>query len=212
MTKKVFIFLEFTRTRFDCAKIVEFLAYSRSFPNLIAARFLHECNTSQGVIPLDKVMPAKSPMIGTLYYQMDKNPRGKCIIINNLIKFVDGTNIIDDEATENLWKESERFKNVFEQLYFKVELINNINTADMKNKLTETSKDTTLSKDDAFIFMIITHGEKENILGYDACRGSNGTDLMPIKDIVDLFSESNCLSLRNKPKLFFFICCRISMK
>jgi hypothetical protein len=212
MTKKVFIFLEFTRSRFTCARIVEFLVKSQSIRNLQAAQFLSECNTSQGVIPFNNVMTTKSPMIGTLFYQMTKKPRGKCLIINNLIKFIDGTNIIDETAAENLWRESERFKNVFEQLYFEVELINNINTTDMKNKLINTSQDKTLSENDAFIFIIITHGEKENILGYDACQGLNGTDFMRIKDIVDLFSENKCPNLRAKPKLFFFICCRISMK
>jgi hypothetical protein len=178
----------------------------------MAARYLHECNISEGVIGFDNVRKTDSPMVGTNYYQMDKKPRGKCIIVNNLIKFKDGTNIIDETATENLWKESERFKNVFEQLYFDVELINNIKTADMSDKLINISRDRKLSDSDAFIFMIITHGEKEKILGYEACQGLNGTDFMTIKDIVDLFSENKCPNLRAKPKLFFFICCRISMK
>jgi hypothetical protein len=33
----------------------------------------------------------------------------------------------------------------------------------MKNKLIDTSQDRTLSGNDAFIFMIITYGEKDNI-------------------------------------------------
>jgi hypothetical protein len=35
-------------------------------------------------------------------------------------------------------------------------------------------------------------------------------DFMNISEIVDIFSEINCPNLRNKPKLFFFNCCRIS--
>jgi hypothetical protein len=151
-------------------------------------------------------------MIGTIVYQMTKKPRGKCLIVNNLIKFIDGTNIIDETAVGSLWRESERFKYVFEQLYFEVELINNNNTKDMKKKLIDTSQDQTLLKNDAFIFMIITHGEKDSISGYDACQGLNGLDIMRVRDIVDLFSDEKCPNLKNKPKLFFFICCRTSMK
>jgi hypothetical protein len=212
MVKKAFIFLEFTLYRFTCNMIIEFLVKSQSRQNLEAAKLLHECNTSPGVVQLDYVIPTKSPMIGTIVYQMTKKPRGKCLIVNNLIKFIDGTDNIDETAVGSLWRESERFKYVFEQLYFEVELIFNINTRDMKNKLIGTSQDPTLSKSDAFIFMIITHGEKENILGYDACQGSDGNDFMRVKDVVDLFSEDKCPNLRAKPKLFFFTCCRISIK
>ena len=51
--------------------------------------------------------------------------------------------------------------------------------------------------------MIITHGQNECIKGYDACIDKDQNDLMPISEVISIFSERNCCFLKNKPKIFF---------
>jgi hypothetical protein len=63
--------------------------------------------------------------------------------------------------------------------------------------------------------MIISHGEDEKVLGYNACRELEDdlfdeNDVMKISNIVDIFAEKKCVALRQTPKMFFFNCCRTS--
>jgi hypothetical protein len=71
-----------------------------------------------------------------------------------------------------------------------------------------------LVKHEAFIVMIISHGEDEQVLGINVCRELNNkkrnvNDLIKISEI-DVFSDNNCKYLRQAPKLFFFNFCRVS--
>ncbi len=160
-----------------------------------AANQLKEYNTSPGFMPETdevelKVIPATVLRSGgSKHFQMDQNPKGKCLIINN----------IDEE----LKKESLRFKNIFEQIRFDVELCSYMTAKEMEDKLKNLSKDERLKNDNALVVMIITHGQDESVIGFDG-------NVLKISAIVDLFSEKNCISMNRKPKLFFFNCCRIS--
>jgi hypothetical protein len=183
------------------------LKESGSEKNIEAANYLEKCNTSSGTTRFDDVVLAKSEKKGSLVYEMLKNPRGICIIVNNFVKIVktiEGTEIIDETAPHTIPYESIRFKKVFEQLHFDVRLKYNLNITQIRELLISSKKEENLAKSNAFVFMIVTHGENEQILGFD------GTDCMNISKIVDMFSETNCPNLQNKPKLFFFNCCRIS--
>jgi hypothetical protein len=186
------------------------LKESGSEKNIEAANYLEKCNTSSGTTCFDDVVLAKSEKKGSLHYEMLKNPRGICIIVNNFVKTIEGTEIIDETAPRTIPYESIRFKKVFEQLYFNVKLVYNFNTTQIRELLILLKDDIILSKSDAFVFMIVTHGEDEKILGFNKCEGNDDTNSMNISEIVDIFSETNCPNLRNKPKLFFFNCCRIS--
>jgi hypothetical protein len=192
MAKKSFIFLEFTRERSTCDEMVKILENSGQIK---AANQLKEYNTSPGFMPLTheielKVIPATVLRSGgSKHFQMDQNPKGKCLIINNM--------------EGELIKESLRFKNIFEQIRFDVELCSYMTAEEMENKLKDLSKDERLKNDNALVVMIITHGQDECVIGFD------GNELR-IATIVDLFSEKNCSSMNRKPKLFFFNCCRNS--
>jgi hypothetical protein len=68
------------------------------------------------------------------------------------------------------------------------------------------------SSDEAVIFMIISHGRDEKVLGYDYYKNKDKGDFIGIQEIVGIFSEKNCKTLsRVTPKLFFINCCRISI-
>ncbi len=152
------------------------------------------------------------------YFKMDKEKRGKCIIINNLA---------DHKITD-----ADLFGNIFEQLHFTVEKWENKTAKELKKNLEILSKNKDLLADDALVIMLISHGCDENILGINNCRKVDKEewesfkankdkkalkkdveldkdDIIPISEIVDIFSEEKCKYLEKKPKIFFFNCCRI---
>jgi hypothetical protein len=90
------------------------------------------------------------------------------------------------------------------------------------------SKDKSLSKHDALVVTILSHGSNGKIFGYNSCEKSDENNSISISeidnsreisdenifismsDIVNIFSDENCIALRQAPKLFFFDCCRKS--
>jgi hypothetical protein len=188
MAKKTFIFTEFTKERDSCNEMVDIL---QKCGQTEAAEELRDYNSSPPFMAETyeielKVTPATVLKTGnSKILSLIKNPRGKCVIINNM--------------TEKLGKESLRFKNIFEQLFFEVIIFENLTADQMKTKLVEIAK----VVKDSLILMIISHGHDEKVIGFDE------KDLR-ISEIVDIFSEKNCKELSRKPKIFFFNCCRIS--
>ena len=148
------------------------------------------------------VIKADFKTLVTNIYPMTNKPRGKAIIINNVVN--------------DAYIESQRFKYIFENLLFDVQLINNLNIETMVHILSEFAQDdqTPFDNSQAFILMVISHGAFDKVLGFDACQAIEFNNEIPyndskhISDIVDLFSDSNCPKLKNKPKLLFFTCCR----
>ncbi len=187
------------------------IKFSHKIPNqsLVEFEFREEIE-----IPVTK---AKVVMKGTLYYQMSRKPRGKCLIIDN--------------KSEEPFKESKRFESIFKQLFFDVEPIENTRyktTKEIFNILKILSKDKSLSKHDALVVTILSHGSNGKIFGYNSCEKSDENNSISISeidnsreisdenifismsDIVNIFSDENCIALRQAPKLFFFDCCRKS--
>jgi hypothetical protein len=194
--------LELTRTRFGAQEIVRLL---RELGQTEAANQLEKYNTSAGRMEttdetIIKVTKVEMPQIGSAYYTMTQNPRGKCIIINNV--------------NDSVFNESQRFQSIFKQLCFDVEPIDstiNMTSEQIRNKLKSLAKDKkSLAKTEAFVLMIISHGQNEEVIGVDFFNKSDKKDTIPISEIVDIFSEKNCPHLRQSPKLFFFNCCRNS--
>jgi hypothetical protein len=192
--KKAFILLEFTRGRNTCHEMIQILKNSGD-KNVKAAALLEEYNTSPKFMPQSEevelhVIPSIELKSGhSKWFEMDGKPRGKCLIINNL--------------KNQITKESLRFEYVFKQLFFDVELCYDMTAEEMKNKLNNLAKEKRLSKDQALVVMIISHGYDEKVEGVDK-------NVLNVSSIVDIFSEENCKSLNRKPKLFFFNCCRHS--
>ncbi len=122
----------------------------RSLGQTEAADELEKYNTFPGRMKITneveiKVIQAKAPSVGSDTYRMTKNPRGKCIIINNI---------------PELFKESQRFQYIFKELYFSVQSIDEnkgLTAEEIRNKLESLAKDKSLAKDDAFLVMIIRY-------------------------------------------------------
>jgi hypothetical protein len=141
----------------------------------------------------DKLIASGSINSINSVYTMISSPRGYCLLINN--HFTIGT-----------YKEMQRFRNIFYQLHFNVIMKKNMNKIDIINILTEISNKSELSEHNAFVFMIIAHGnDKNEIYGFDS-------EPIKIRDLMDLMNTENCPRLRSKPRLFFFNCCRGSKK
>jgi len=123
------------------------------------------------------------------FYRMASKPRGICLLINNY--FTTGT-----------YKEMSRFRNIFYQLHFDVIMKKNQTAQQIEDLLKTISKKKELKDHDSFLFMIICHGTpNQQIKGFDGIP-------LQIKSLVSLLDHNNCEGLREKPKIFFFNCCR----
>lgn len=174
----------------DAAAYTLGLIFSLDLTSLID---LSKCDPSKGhIIPeQDKLtlLSGKNPGSMSNAYSMDKDVRGICLLVNNY--FTLGT-----------YLEMERFRNIFHQLRFKVIMKKNLNAENIFLDLLTISKNPDLLEHNAFIFMIITHGtENEEILGFDGKP-------LKIEYLTKLFDSEECKFLQNKPRLFFFNCCR----
>jgi hypothetical protein len=200
-TKKIIILIECTRERESCDEIIKILRKTHSED---LANELKQYNTSSGEMLLlglstqtkIPVKKCKIPDKGSKSFSMSANPRGKCIIINNILS-----------ENESLYGQSQRYKHIFEELYFKVKTYYDVNVKRMEKHLNQISKDPNLINDDALIVIFICHGMNEQLLGFDYFRDKNFDDKIDIPSIVNIFSEDR---LRRMPKIFIFDCCRIS--
>ncbi|CAG2113583.1 unnamed protein product [Medioppia subpectinata] len=110
--------------------------------------------------------------------------------------------------------EGERFRSIYEQLEFKTYLHQRFSRDAIFAELTmmaqSKGKYAGKYKGDAFIMMFIGHGVDEKIIGWlEQPQWPPADDtVLPIRDIVDMFSEKKCRALRQKTKMFIFNCCR----
>ncbi|XP_005165879.3 caspase 8, apoptosis-related cysteine peptidase, like 1 isoform X1 [Danio rerio] len=131
------------------------------------------------------------------WYSMSNRPLGYCLIINNY-KF-ESASLADRRGTD---RDKDDLTKVFEKMYFKVEVRDDLQASDMRNVIKEfAEKDH--SQMNAFVCCILTHGEKGTVLGTDGKQ-------VPIRELSQPFAE--CRSLASKPKLFFIQACQGNMR
>jgi len=193
---------------FDVSKEYEkVLRYARDNSSFIYKLLKYKTFTNE-VIPVNSGQEIKKL---ENIYPMTRNPRGRCLIINNIVDENIEKNLMKDTG---LYKESKRFESIFRQLYFDVQPIDStiaMSANAIRDRLRSTSKDKSLFEDEALVVMIISHGRDEQILGFDACQGRDCRDVIKVSEIVDIFSENECIALKQKPKIFLFNCYRNSM-
>ena len=216
----MYILLTMTRDRTTCQVLINTLIQC---DQIHVAQMMARHNKSPGQWKLTyEVRPVVSncfsPKIGySNCYDLSKKVRGKCLIVNT----------IEDVPLQGhigLKRETIRFRHVFESLNFEVEE-HSYNCQTLKSQLEILSQHAVLEGDEAFVMIMISHGSNEQIYGADACNArkqwmkgeipeahlieAQNSDVMDIKEFYGIFSEDKCPQLRAKPKLFFFICCRI---
>ena len=196
---------------------------------IVAAKELNKFNISPGLwaltddiqLPVTTCFAPKEDLSNS--YNLVKECRGKFILINNMEK-----PDLQLQGSVGLKNETTRFKHLFERLNFSVEVISDVSADGLRKALIDIRNNGSLANSEAFGLMVISHGKDEKIYGSDACDLINqiglGTtnendkqaldkidkDSLAIDDIISIFSENNCHHLKSKPKLFFFICCRLT--
>ncbi|KAL9966428.1 hypothetical protein ACROYT_G024498 [Oculina patagonica] len=118
-----------------------------------------------------------------------------CVIINN-INFHDKT-----LTREGAYLDQLRLRNLFSELYFTVFVLNDLRRDEMLKAAADfAAKDH--SHFDAFVFVVMSHGDERDVIyGVDERKTT-------IEDLMSEFKAPNCPTLRNKPKLFFIQTCR----
>ncbi|XP_022104293.1 caspase-8-like isoform X2 [Acanthaster planci] len=128
-------------------------------------------------------------------YRMTRNPRGLCMIINN-INFV-GNRF---RVRTGSGKDTGKLNNLFNKLHFKVEVKEDLSARDMLDWFKRVSQ-LDHSQFDCFACCILTHGAMGKVYGTDCNE-------IEIHQIMALFTAVSCQSLAGKPKMFFIQACQ----
>lgn len=127
---------------------------------------------------------------------MASNPRGICLIINNLV-FQD-KDTVDRYGGE---KDEKVLRPLFQELGFVVEVFNDLQYFEMQQVAEKFAK-LDHSNYDAFICIIMSHGGDK-----DTIEGVKGKKIH-IENITSEFKPSKCPTLAEKPKVFIVQACR----
>uniref|UniRef100_A0A3B4TK94 Caspase-8 n=1 Tax=Seriola dumerili TaxID=41447 RepID=A0A3B4TK94_SERDU len=129
------------------------------------------------------------------YYDLNHNPRGLCVVINNE-KFL-GEELKDRGGTQ---EDANVLKSVFSRLGFTVVVHNNLTASRIRSELRELSKNDFLAHD-ALVICVLSHGEKGCVFGTDEKK-------VGLRELTLPFTSKNAPTLARKPKLFFIQACQ----
>ncbi len=128
-------------------------------------------------------------------YEKGEGPRGYCLIINN-VTYSGEENRCGGEIDEK--KIADLFR---EELHFRVETRRDLGSLKILETAQEFAKKDH-SKYTAFVLIIMSHGDKNDVIyGADKRKAR-------MEDIMSEFMATKCPTLENKPKLFFVQACR----
>ena len=120
---------------------------------------------------------------------MNKNPRGLCLIVNNVNfrnKDLNRPGAVEDERS---------LKHLFRTLFFKVCILRDLTSHELESVAQKFGKKNHEAYN-AFVFIVMSHeGDHNCIFGVD---GRSTT----VKSLMSEFSVNNCPSLSHKPKAF----------
>lgn len=179
-----------------------------SFQNQ-AAEAAYDC--TQEKLPIQE-NPTNQPMklkagsgkgMSLEQYNLDKEPHGWCLILNNEDFEKAGRNeknepILFDRHGTN--KDAEAIKRVFKKRNYIVKEHKNLIGEEMLN-IMEKYRKTDHSDEDSFICFILSHGDQGIVFGVDGKEVS-------IKQLTSCFNGQKCPTLNGKPKIFFIQACQ----
>uniref|UniRef100_A0A3B4TKZ4 Caspase-8 n=1 Tax=Seriola dumerili TaxID=41447 RepID=A0A3B4TKZ4_SERDU len=140
--------------------------------------------------------PNRQPSsVANEYYDLNHNPRGLCVVINNE-KFL-GEELKDRGGTQ---EDANVLKSVFSRLGFTVVVHNNLTASRIRSELRELSKNDFLAHD-ALVICVLSHGEKGCVFGTDEKK-------VGLRELTLPFTSKNAPTLARKPKLFFIQACQ----
>lgn len=142
-----------------------------------------------------RVVPATEWKRGPDIYPMERNPRGRCIIINNYE--------FPDPEARRAGSELDmcRMAELFTAFHFECTVYLNYTAEAMKALLLEKAQEEQQKAADCLVVVLMSHGNKGTIYGIDNVE-------LPLEDIYEMFNNDKCPALQGKPKLFFVQTCR----
>ena len=124
-------------------------------------------------------------------YQMNKNPHGIAVIINNFEFNPKAPPCWGSQVDEG------NLRAAWESVHYNVLTLKNLTASQIVYELKQIAmKD--LDDHDSFICCILSYGHLDGVYGTDR-------KMVKINDIASIFKSDTCPSLANKPKLFFVL-------
>ena len=128
-------------------------------------------------------------------YDMNNNPRGLCLILNN-VKFEN-----EDLNRPGAVKDKDRLESLFKNLRFEVTIKEDLTSQELVKAAIEFGAKVH-EHYDAFVFIVMSHGgDRDCILGVDGMETT-------VKSLISEFHGGRCPSLKGKPKVFIIQACR----
>jgi len=125
---------------------------------------------------------------------MGEGPRGICLVINNY-------NFLGEDERQGAKFDEEAIARLFNELNFIVVIRENLGGLEIL-KVAQEMAARDHSRYWAFVFCIMSHGDKKDVIyGVDNRKAG-------MEDLMCEFTATNCPTLENKPKLFFIQACR----
>ncbi|XP_032904231.1 caspase-9 isoform X1 [Amblyraja radiata] len=142
-------------------------------------------------------------------YRMEANPRGCCLIINN-VDFQPNSHLKSRMGSDVDCKSVE---NLFEMLSFKIIVRKNLTKQLMLEELKSLAQKNH-AHFDCCVVVILSHGNQDRVTSKaphrqfpGAIYGVDGTPPIPVQHIVSYFDGLHSPTLREKPKIFFIQAC-----
>ena len=130
---------------------------------------------------------------------MERDPRGKCVIINN-VNFHN-----KDYNRPGAEHDEKELVKLFEELHFEVEVRKDLEWDQMRNAAIEYAR-IDHSNFVAFVMIVMSHGDNlDKIFGVDMRT-------IGVEEMTTEFKAAKCPTLEGKPKLFFINACRGSLQ
>ena len=92
----------------------------------------------------------------------------------------------------------------------KFKVVSDLTVEQMKSNLNGISEND-FKRYGAFFLIILSHGSQYGICGTDSMQNQPGNVLNVERDVLPLFTNNNCPTLREKPKVFIMQACRGDM-
>lgn len=127
-------------------------------------------------------------------YSMKCKPHGWCLIVNN----VDFEHLNRRGGSD---LDAQKLENLFTQLQYKVKMVRNQTSKQLKETLLQFAKSDDHRAADSMVVCLLSHGLEGQIYGVDGV-------LVSIPDLLALFNGYMAKDLVGKPKLFFIQACR----
>ena len=125
-------------------------------------------------------------------YQMNRNPHGIAVIINNFEFHPKAQPCWGSQVDEG------NLRVAWESVHYNVLTLRNLTASQIICQLKQIAMKEDLDEHDSFICCILSYGHLDSVYGTDG-------KMVKINTIASIFKSDVCPSLANKPKLFFVL-------